>query len=50
MDFSFTKEQEMIRDMVRDIANNVIKPRAIEIDQKANFQKIFSIKWVNLAY
>lgn len=39
MDFSFTKEQEMIRDMVRDFANNVIKPRAIEIDQKAEFPK-----------
>lgn len=39
MDFSFTKEQEMIRDMVRDFANNVIKPRAIEIDKKAEFPK-----------
>lgn len=39
MDFSFTKEQEMIRDMVRDFAQNVIKPRAIEIDKKAEFPK-----------
>ena len=37
MNFEFTKEQEMIRDMVRDFAQNVIKPRAIEIDTKAEF-------------
>lgn len=37
MNFEFTKEQEMIRKMVRDFAENVIKPRAIEIDTEAKF-------------
>ncbi|MBO1004592.1 acyl-CoA dehydrogenase family protein [Pseudogracilibacillus auburnensis] len=39
MNFELSKEQEMIRDMVRDFANNVIKPRAIEIDTEAKFPK-----------
>jgi len=39
MNFEFTKEQEMIRKMVRDFAENVIKPRAIEIDKEAKFPK-----------
>jgi len=37
MDFSLTKEQVMIRKMVRDFAETVIQPRAIEIDQEAKF-------------
>src|SRR5699024_11491101 len=37
MNFELTKEQEMIRKMVRDFAENVIGPRAIEIDKKAKF-------------
>lgn len=37
VNFEFTKEQEMIRKMVRDFAENVIKPRAIEIDTEAKF-------------
>lgn len=37
MNFELTKEQEMIRKMVRDFAENVIKPRAIEIDTEAKF-------------
>ncbi|MEI3604798.1 acyl-CoA dehydrogenase family protein [Pseudogracilibacillus sp. SE30717A] len=37
MNFEFTKEQEMIRKMVRDFSENVIKPRAIEIDKEAKF-------------
>src|SRR5699024_1536932 len=39
MNFEFTKEQEMIRQMVRDFANDVIAPRAIEIDRDAKFPK-----------
>lgn len=37
MDFTLTKEQEMIQKMVRDFAREVIQPRAIEIDTKAEF-------------
>ncbi len=37
MNFELSKEQEMIRKMVRDFAENVIKPRAIEIDTEAKF-------------
>lgn len=39
MNFELTKEQEMTRKMVRDFAENTIKPRTIEIDTKAAFPK-----------
>ncbi|MGM8213686.1 acyl-CoA dehydrogenase family protein [Virgibacillus sp. W0430] len=37
MNFELTKEQAMIQKMVRDFAQDVIKPRAIEIDTTAKF-------------
>lgn len=37
MDFELTKEQQMIKEMVRDFATNVVAPRAIEIDTTATF-------------
>lgn len=37
MNFELTKEQLMVRKMVRDFAEEVIRPRAIEIDTKAEF-------------
>lgn len=37
MNFELTKEQSMIKKMVRDFAEEVIKPRAIEIDKEAKF-------------
>lgn len=37
MDFNLTKEQTMIRKMVRDFAEGVIGPRTIEIDTEAKF-------------
>ncbi|MFG6120774.1 MULTISPECIES: acyl-CoA dehydrogenase [Thalassobacillus] len=37
MNFELTKEQEMTRKMVRDFAENVIQPRAIDLDVKAEF-------------
>lgn len=37
MNFELTKEQEMIQKMARDFANDVIKPRAIEIDKTEKF-------------
>ncbi|SEQ74395.1 acyl-CoA dehydrogenase [Piscibacillus halophilus] len=37
MNFELTKEQEMIRKMVRDFAQEKIAPRAVEIDVNAEF-------------
>ncbi|RYG71822.1 acyl-CoA dehydrogenase [Lentibacillus lipolyticus] len=37
MNFELTKEQTMIQKMVRDFAQEVIQPRAIDIDKEASF-------------
>ncbi|MFJ7307922.1 acyl-CoA dehydrogenase [Peribacillus frigoritolerans] len=37
MDFSLTKEQQMIKEMVREFAEKEIKPIAIELDAKSMF-------------
>ncbi|MBH0229446.1 acyl-CoA dehydrogenase [Halobacillus yeomjeoni] len=37
MNFELTKEQEMTRKMVRDFAENVIQPRAVDIDKTGEF-------------
>lgn len=37
MNFGLTEEQKMIQSMVREFANDVIRPRAMEIDVKAEF-------------
>lgn len=37
MDFNLSEEQQMLRDMVRKIAENEFKPKAAEIDQKEEF-------------
>lgn len=37
MNFELTKEQAMIKKMVRDFAEEVVKPRAIDIDRNAEF-------------
>ncbi len=37
MDFSFTREQEMLRNMVRDFAERRVAPRALELDEKGEF-------------
>jgi alkylation response protein AidB-like acyl-CoA dehydrogenase len=34
MDFRLTDVQEMTRDMVRDFAQNEVKPAALELDKK----------------
>ncbi|MFC7060350.1 acyl-CoA dehydrogenase family protein [Halobacillus seohaensis] len=39
MDFELTKEQQMTKKMVRDFADEVIRPRAVDIDAKAKFPK-----------
>ncbi len=37
MDFNFTDEQKMIREMSRNFAEKEIRPRAFEMDEKAEF-------------
>lgn len=37
MDFTFTKEQEFVRQMVRQFAENEVKPLAAEIDETERF-------------
>lgn len=39
VDFALTKEQAMIKSMAKDFADNVIQPRAIDIDKTARFPK-----------
>lgn len=39
MDFSLTKEQKMIKEMVSDFAEKEIKPIAIELDREAKFSE-----------
>lgn len=39
MDFNITKEQELIRKMVKEFAVNEVKPIAAEIDEEARFPK-----------
>ncbi|WP_050614916.1 acyl-CoA dehydrogenase [Bacillus testis] len=42
MEFSLSKEQKMIQEMVRDFAQKEIKPVAIELDREARFsQELF---------
>ena len=37
MDFSLTRQQEMLRDMVRQFAESELAPRALELDERAEF-------------
>ena len=37
MDFELTKEQRMIKDMVKDFAANEVAPKAERIDQTCEF-------------
>lgn len=37
MDFNFTREQEMLRSMVQEFAEKEIAPRALSLDEKAEF-------------
>ncbi|GAA0496442.1 acyl-CoA dehydrogenase [Salinibacillus aidingensis] len=39
MNFELTKEQEMTKRMVRNFAEDVIRPRTIDIDRKAEFPR-----------
>ncbi|MDD5289131.1 MAG: acyl-CoA dehydrogenase family protein [Dehalococcoidales bacterium] len=38
MDFSFTREQELLRKSVRDFAEAEIAPKALELDKKGEFE------------
>jgi butyryl-CoA dehydrogenase len=37
MDFTLTKEQEMLRNMVREFAETELAPKALELDEKGEF-------------
>ncbi len=37
MEFKLTKEQEMIRDVMREFAQNEVEPIAAEIDETGRF-------------
>ena len=39
MDFTFTEEQNMLRDMVREFVDNEVRPIAGEIDEKADIPR-----------
>jgi alkylation response protein AidB-like acyl-CoA dehydrogenase len=39
MNFELTKEQQMIKDMVRDFAQNEVAPKALELDKSGEFPK-----------
>jgi len=39
MDFELSEEHKMVRDTARDFAQNVVAPRAAEIDEKEEFPK-----------
>ena len=39
MDFSLTKEQKMVRDLMRNFAENEVKPLAAEVDEKEYFPR-----------
>ena len=37
MDFSFTRQEEMLRNMVREFAENELAPNALDLDEKGEF-------------
>lgn len=45
--FEFTKEQDMIRTMVREFADTELAPRALELDEKAEFPYDIAKKLAN---
>mgnify|MGYP001592376176 CR=1 FL=1 len=49
-EFSFTEEQNMLRDMVRDFTNNEIKPIAAKIDEEAKIPKELITKMAELGF
>jgi alkylation response protein AidB-like acyl-CoA dehydrogenase len=50
MDFTFTEEQVMIRDMVRKFTENEIKPRAKEIDDNGKIPREMIDKMAELGF
>ncbi|MEC3657978.1 acyl-CoA dehydrogenase family protein [Bacillus velezensis] len=55
MNFQLTKEQQMVREMVRDFAKNEIAPKAHEVDQSAvfpidTFKKIGELRLLGIPF
>ncbi len=48
MDFGFTREQEMLRNMVREFAERELAPRAVALDEKGEFPFDIATKMANL--
>ena len=48
MNFGLTREQELVRQMVREFAVNEVKPIAAEIDETERFPMENVKKWLNL--
>jgi len=49
MDFNFSKAQLMLKKTVADFSENVVKPRAEEIDRSGKFPKDLFFMKINLS-
>ena len=49
MDLTFTEEQQMMREMVRDFAKNEIEPFIPRMEEGEFPREILRRKWANLA-
>ena len=49
MDFHLTREQEMVRKMYREFAENEVKPLAEELDEEERFPWRPSRRWASWA-
>ena len=49
MDFHLTREQEMVRKMYREFAENEVKPLAEELDEEERFPLETVVRWASWA-
>jgi len=47
MDFSLTREQEILRDTVREFAQRELAPKALALDEKGEFIPGSMPRWVS---
>ena len=50
MNFQLTKEQELVRKMVREFAVNEVEPIAAEIDKEHRFPVETVKRWLTMVY
>ena len=48
MNFNLTKEQEMVRKLMREFAENEVKPIAAEVDEEGRFPEKQLRKWPSI--